>query len=149
MILIRKFKKEDARKVSNLIRKALLEVNSKDYPQSAIQYLYTEYSSKGLIDASKKRAIYLATENRKLLGTVGIENNRVFNLFVNPNFHGIGIGARLMGYVEKIVKDKGYDFVELPSSITAEKFYKKLGYKEIERKRDKNVGEIIIMRKEL
>ncbi|MBU4246214.1 MAG: GNAT family N-acetyltransferase [Nanoarchaeota archaeon] len=147
--MIRKFKKEDARKVSNLIRKALVEVNSKDYPPSAIQYLCDEYSPKRLIDASKKRAIFVAAENAKIFGIVGIENNHVFNLFVNPTFHGIGIGTRLMAHAEKIVKNRGYSFVELPSSITADKFYKKLGYKEIEKKRDKNIGEIIILRKEI
>lgn len=42
---IRKFQREDAQRVSRLIRKALLEVNSMDYPKKVIDFMSVKLSS--------------------------------------------------------------------------------------------------------
>ena len=41
---IRRFRKEDARKVSYLIRRALVATNSRDYPESVIRHLCTTFT---------------------------------------------------------------------------------------------------------
>jgi GNAT superfamily N-acetyltransferase len=144
---IRRFREEDARKVSYLIRKCLREVNSKDYPEETIQFLSDNYSPKKLIETSKKRKIYVAVDGDTILGTAGIDENVILGVFVNPKFHGRGIGRKLMARAEEHAKSNGYKQVILPSSLTAVDSYRKIGYRKIREKFDQNAGKVIIMKK--
>jgi len=144
---IRKFRREDARKVSNLVRKCLWEVNSKDYSKKVIDFMVSHFSPKSIIDNSKKRKIFVAVEKDKIIGTASIHDNVILTVFVNPKIHGKGIGKKLMKKVENEAKKNGFKSVKLPSSITAIDFYKKLGYQKVKEKYEKNFGKTIIMKK--
>ena len=132
-----------------MIRKNLLEVNSKDYPKSAIQFLIKIHSPKQLIEKSKEKNIYVLVEKDKIIGTVSLKGDWVLTVFVNPDVHGRGLGRKLMEYIENVAKKRKITKLTLPSSITAEKFYKKLGYKKIERKKHKECGVVILMTKRI
>jgi N-acetylglutamate synthase-like GNAT family acetyltransferase len=144
---IRKFKKEDARKVSDLIRKCLREVNSKDYSKKVIDFMISHFSPKTIIANSEKRKIFVAVEKEKIIGTASIHDDVILTVFVNPKIHGKGIGRKLMMKVENEAKKNGFKSVKLPSSITAIDFYKKLGYKKVKEKFEENFGKTIIMKK--
>jgi len=146
---IRKFRKQDARKVSNLIRKTLTEVNIKDSPRFAVEELYREYAPKELIKLTKEREIYLVIEKDKIIATGGLEDNYICTVFVHPNHRGKGIGKIIMSYLEKKIKNKGYSYSELNSGPTALTFYKRLGYKKIKEKFVKGKKTSISMRKRL
>jgi GNAT superfamily N-acetyltransferase len=146
---IRKFQDKDARKLSYLIRRALNEVNIKDYPKSIIVRLSNHNAPSKLIEISRLKDIYVVVDDDRILGTAGLENSNVFSVFVNPTYHGKGIGQRLMAHVERVAKKRGIDRLRLTSSLTAVGFYKKLGYKKIKEVSDKSVGHQIIMEKKL
>ena len=148
-IRIRKFKREDARKVSYLIRKTLIEVNIKDYPQNVIQFMYENYSPRRIIEKSSNRLMYVAVEDERILGTVSLKDNLILALFVNPKFHGRGIGTKLMNHIESVARKRGYKIVSLPSSVTAYEFYKKLGYKKVRDEYSPQYGQAVIMEKSL
>jgi len=144
---IRKFRKEDARNVSDLIRKCLREVNSKDYSKKVIDFMTSHFSHKTIIANSEKRQIFVAVEKEKIIGTASIHDDVILTVFVNPKIQGEGIGKKLMAKVENEAKKNGFKSVKLPSSITAIDFYKKLGYKKVKEKYEENFGKTIIMRK--
>jgi GNAT superfamily N-acetyltransferase len=149
---IRKFQNKDARKLSYLIRRALNEVNIKDYPKRVIVYLSKQNTPSKLIEKSKRRDIYVIVDGDRILGTASLENNNIFSVFVNPTYHGKGIGQRLVGYIERVAKKRGIDRLELPSSLTAVGFYEKLGYKKVKKvfiKVKSTKGYEIIMEKKL
>ncbi|MBL7148144.1 MAG: GNAT family N-acetyltransferase [Nanoarchaeota archaeon] len=146
---VRKFRKEDARKLYFLIRKNLLEVNIKDYPKKIIQNLVEEHKPKKLIKQSRKRDMYVLTHNNLVLGTASIENDGIFTVFVHLEYHGKGIGKRVMNYVENIMRKRAIKKVKVPSSITALGFYKKFGYRKVKKVNDKKFGKYIIMCKKL
>lgn len=146
---IRKFQNKDARKLSHLIQRALNEVNIKDYPKSVIVHLSKYHAPSKLIERSKRRDIYVIVGGDRILGTASLEDNNVFSVFVDPTYHGKGIGQRLMGYVERVAKKRGIYQLRLPSSLTAVGFYEKLGYKKIKEVFNKSAGYNIIMEKKL
>jgi len=146
---IRKFRKEDARKVSFLIRRCLREVNSKDYPKSTIRFLESHNSSNKLVENSKEKQMYVAAEGDNILGTASLKDDLILTVYVNPKFHGRGIGRKLMEKVESLAKKKGFKSVILPSSLTAVDFYRKVGYRKIKEKVEDNIGKVIIMKKPL
>jgi len=146
---IRNFKKEDAGKVSNLIRKCLLEVNSKDYPKSVIEFMHNHFTPATLVQYSKERNVFVAVENEKILGTASLKEDDISTVFVNPNIHGKGIGSKLMDKVEDLAKRNGYKTVKLSSSLTSFEFYKRRGYKKVKMLHSENFGDTIEMKKKL
>lgn len=146
---VRKFKKEDARKVSNLIRKCLSEVNSKNYSKKVIEFMCNHFTPTKLIQNSKERNVFVAVENKKILGTASLTDDVILTVFVNPNFHGKGIGSKLMDTVEDLAKKNGYKTVKLPSSLTSFEFYKRRGYKKVKMLHSEEYGDTIEMKKRL
>ena len=126
--------------VSELIRKTLIEVNSKFYPKSVIEYLCNEFSPKFLIQLSKEREFFLAVEKSKIIGTITIINDYLGTLFVNPDYHGKGIGTKLMEKIENLAKERKIQKLKLKSSINAVDFYEKLGYKKGEQSQSEEYG---------
>ena len=146
---IRGFQYEDAQKVSYLIRKALTDVNSRDYPQDVIQFMVESYSPRRIIEKSSNRLTYVAVDYDQILGTVSLEDNIISALFVNPRFHRRGIGTKLMMHVESVTRKRGHRSVRLGSSITAYEFYKKRGYIAIGEEYSEKLGKFIMMEKDL
>jgi len=146
---IRRFRADDADIVSHIIRRCLLEVNIKDYPKEVIESMYDHFSPKNLVEISERRHMYVFVQDNEIRGTGNLRDNNVRSVFVNPDFHNLGIGRELMKHLEKSVKRSGYRTIELFSSVTAFEFYKKLGYKRIRTVQDKDTGKSILMRKML
>jgi len=128
-INIRKAISKDAEEISRLIRKNLIEVNAKDYTKSIIKRLYKEYDIKWILKIIKESDVMVAISKNKIIGTGRFQNGFIYDVYVNPDLHGKGIGKKIMEILEDLaVKDK-YQRVKLPASKTAIKFYEKLGYK--------------------
>ena len=146
---VRKFRASDANRVAQIIRRCLFEVNIKDYPKRVIDSMCDHFSPQNLIELAKRRDVYVLVHEDKILGTGNLRENNVRSVFVDPDFHRIGVGKRLMKHLENLLKKKGYKTVELFSSVTALEFYKTLGYKAIGTYQDKDTGKSILMRKML
>lgn len=145
---IRRFRADDADNVSHIIR-CLLEVNIKDYPREVIESMHDYFSPRNLVKISTRRRMYVFVQDNEIQGAGSLKDNNVRSVFVNPDFHNLGIGRELMKHLEKLVKRSGYRTIELFSSVTAFEFYRKLGYKKIRTVQDKNTGKNIVMRKRL
>ncbi len=149
MIKIRKFQEEDAEQASNLIKRALIEVNSRDYSQKVINNLCNLFSPQNLIQMAISHNILVAVKDDTVFGTVRLKQNAIFTMFVDPDYHHQGIGAKLMEAVESLAKSKGYDEVKLAASLTAIKFYEKLEYTNTQETYEDEYGLTYIMKKNL
>ena len=79
---IRRFKSKDAEEVSYLISRTLREINAKDYPLRIIENVERNYSPSKLIEKSKYRDVFVAEESGEILGTISIEGDVVFSVFI-------------------------------------------------------------------
>ncbi|TXT62733.1 MAG: GNAT family acetyltransferase [Promethearchaeota archaeon] len=143
------FRSENARDVSNLIRKTLSESNRKYYPKSVIKFLSDEYSSEHIKNLSKKIDFFIALDGKKIVGVVGLEKNYISSVFVLPKFQKKGVGKDLMKHVEKKAQTCGHKKVNLNSSINALDFYKKIGYELGNKVEEENYGITYEMSKRL
>ncbi|MDD4271263.1 MAG: GNAT family N-acetyltransferase [Patescibacteria group bacterium] len=152
MIKIRKFKKGDERKLSYLSRKCIVLINSKDITKKQTVILYKHFTPGQFIKDSKRFNIYVAELNGKVVGTATLDltlnDNWGRAVFVNPNYHGKGIGRELMNRLESDAKKWGFRSVSLKASPFAVNFYKKLGYKKI-KEIVGDVGSMTLMKKQL
>ena len=130
---IRGFKSNDAKILSSIIRKCLVTINNKNYSKKVISRMYNKFSPQNIVKLSRTRRIYVAVEKLKLIGTASLEKNRILSVFVEPDLHKQGIGRKLVKHLEITAIKEGYNKIEIPSNITAVKFYEKLGYKKIKK----------------
>lgn len=126
---IRKAKPEDARKISILRRKTLRKINSNKYPLKIIDILIRKNSGKEVKEKMRKSDLFCAIENEKIIGTIDLEDNKIGGLYIHPDFIGKGIGNGLLEYIENHARKKGIKKLMLYSTLNAENFYRKQGYK--------------------
>jgi len=157
LLQFREFQNEDAEAVSNLIRRNLLEVNSKDYSQKEIERLHRSFSPKKVISLSNKRDMIVAEEKGEIFGTASLGNYgtddepewTLYTVFVLPEYHNRGIGKNLVKEVEKMAVEKGGVELTVPASITAHDFYINLGYYYADGVKQPNQEGLYLMRKKL
>ena len=134
---IEQFRDCQAEAVSNLIRRNLLEVNSRDYAEDVINSLAAYFSPATLLKNSRSQTIFVATQDGEVVGTASLDN---FGTAASPDYYAVavfvlpesqrqGIGLRLMEAVELKAKELGAEKLTLRASITAKAFYRKLGYR--------------------
>jgi GNAT superfamily N-acetyltransferase len=146
---IRAFEPSDAQQVAALIQKALREVNSADYPAEVITWLCDHFSPEMLCELMARRDVLVAVVDGVAVGTASIEEDVAYTVFVDPRYHGRGIGTRLMQEIEGLATALGYCAIRVPASVSAVGFYTKLGYREIERIETEHAGLNVIVEKRL
>ena len=145
-IYIRKARQEDAAEISSVIISAIKETNAKDYPKSVIEKLPESFSPDRIKDRMSTREMYVSIKDGRVVGTASLDANTIRSVFVMPELQGIGIGLAIMEQLEALASEKTITTLTVPSSITAEGFYKKLGYNKV-REEYEGAEKIIIMSK--
>ena len=132
---IRRFTENDAEKVSAMVIQTLKKTNSKDYSEEAINALEKQMQPSHILERAAWTHFYVAEENDTIIGCGAIGSywgseteSSLFTIFVLPKYQGKGIGRKI---IENLEQDE-YFFrakrIEVPASITAVNFYRKLGY---------------------
>jgi GNAT superfamily N-acetyltransferase len=147
VLAVRPFRPDDAPRMAEIVQRCLREVNSRDYPAHIIERMCAYFTAERFVELSSSRDIY-AAEDARVLGTVSREGNKVYTLFVDPDSAGLGTGRRLLEHVESLAGRDGYDYMETGASITAHRFYRRLGYAEV-RESETEFGFNYILRKPL
>jgi N-acetylglutamate synthase-like GNAT family acetyltransferase len=145
---IRLAREGDAEEVSHVILWALRETNAKDYIRDFIERVELNFSPSVVRDLMGIRRVFIAEVGHRIVGTASLDRTVVRTVFVAPDSQGLGVGRLLMGEVERAAREMGVKVLEVPSTITAEPFYAKLGFKAV---RDSYYGEerTIIMERPL
>jgi GNAT superfamily N-acetyltransferase len=133
---IRKFKKTDAVEVSKLIIRNLLEINSQDYPLKSMESLAHHYEPEKIYNLAINRKLFVALNNETIIGTASLANFGTdekpsyfaSNVFVLPERHHQGIGKKLMQKIERTALANSCTKLSVPSGLTAEGFYLRMGY---------------------
>ena len=132
---IRRFTENDAEKVSTLIIRTEKITNSKDYSEEWINALEKRAQPSDVLERAGWTHFYIVEDNDTIIGCGAIgpywgseTESSLFNIFVSPEYQGKGIGRKI---IENLEQDE-YFFrakrIEVPASITAVNFYRKLGY---------------------
>lgn len=132
---IRRFQVNDADEVSELIIRTLRTTNIKDYSEEYIENDVKMFTQDGVIERAGWTHFYVISENESIVGCGAIgpywgkeDESSLFNIFVLPEYQGKGIGRKI---IETLEKDEFFlraKRIEIPASITACEFYKKMGY---------------------
>jgi N-acetylglutamate synthase-like GNAT family acetyltransferase len=130
-LTIRTASEADAAALSEVIRRALREVNARDYEPAVIDAVTANFSREKLLEAVKSRPVFVAALDGEIVGTGSLDGNLVRSMFVRPDHARRGIGATLMHKIEVLAIAQGIERLVLQSSITAEGFYRRHGFEAV------------------
>ena len=132
---IRLFQKEDAEEVAHVIAETLKTSNSKDYSIEYINDAITSHSADILIERANEWHMYVACDTKRIVGCGAIAGywgstteSILLTIFVLPEYQGKGLGRKIISTLEQDEYFLRAKRIEIPASITALEFYRKMGY---------------------
>ena len=132
---VRRFQNSDAEEVSRLIIKTLRTTYIKDYSAEYIENDVKNFSPDGVIKRASWTHFYVVCDKETIVGCGAIgsywgkeDESSLFNIFVLPEYQGKGVGRTIIETLESDEYFLRVKRVEIPASITACEFYKKMGY---------------------
>ena len=134
-MIIRRFTEDDAEKVSAMIIQTLKTTNSKDYSEESIKALEKQMQPSHILERASWTHFYVVEDNDTIIGCGAIgpywgseTESSLFTIFVLPEYQGMGIGRKIIETLEQDEYFLRAKRIEIPASITAVNFYRKLGY---------------------
>lgn len=131
----RPFRTEDAAEVSALIIRTLRETNIRDYSAEYIEKDVMMFSPERVIERAGWTHFYVICDKNAIVGCGAIgpywgkeDESSLFNIFVLPEHQGNGVGRLIIHTLERDEYFLRAKRIEIPASITACKFYLKMGY---------------------
>ncbi|MBI6633839.1 GNAT family acetyltransferase [Pseudomonas paralactis] len=118
----------DAQGISQVILAALHSSNARNYPADVIARVATHFTPDAVLELLNRRIVLVAIQDELIVATAALDANVVRSVFVNPELQGQGIGRLLMIEIELRAREAGVTVLSVPSSLTAEPFYSKLGF---------------------
>jgi N-acetylglutamate synthase-like GNAT family acetyltransferase len=128
---VRPARTDDADEISRVIVRALRESNSKDYAPEIIARVERSFEPGAIRTLIDSRTMFTAEIERRIVGTASLDQAVVRTVFVAPDVQRLGVGRSLMAAVMAAARERGIDVLSVPSSVTAEGFYARLGFKAV------------------
>lgn len=132
---IRRFEEKDAQAVSALIAKTLRTTNIKDYSSEFIENEVKILTPEYIAWRASWTHFYVVCEGNEIIGCGAIgpywgskTESSLFTIFVLPAYQGKGIGRKIVKTLEQDEFACRASRIEIPASITACEFYRKMGY---------------------
>ena len=132
---IRRLREEDAAEVSALIAETLRTTNIKDYSAEYIENDIKVLQPQNILERASWAHFYVFCEDGKMVGCGAIgpfwgktDESSLFTVFVLPEYQGRGIGRKIIQTLEADEYFLRAKRIEIPASITATPFYRKMGY---------------------
>ncbi len=134
-MVISRFKEEQAKEVSDLIRTTIRISNTKDYPLELMEQLIESETPEHVIERASWTHFYVAQDEGRIVGCGAIgpywgkeDESSLFTIFVLPEYQGKGVGRSIIETLENDIFFLRAKRIEIPASITGVPFYLKMGY---------------------
>ena len=128
-------KEEDLKELSIMIQKTCKISFNNFYPKDWIDYTISRQTVERLRVKAKNLHFYVAKEVNKIVacGAIGdyygkLDESCMFSFFVDPEFQGKGYGRKIIQTLENDEYFLRAKRIEIPASIVALPFYRKMGY---------------------
>lgn len=149
-IKVRPARRADADAISRVVLAALRTSNARDYPVSVIERVQLSFSPSAIERLMQQRRMFVAVAvaGEVVVGTASLEGQVVRSVFVDPDWHRRGVGRLLMAKLERVALETHIGLLIVPSSLTAQEFYKALGFRLV-REHQEGEERTLIMERQL
>lgn len=132
---VRRFADSDAEAVRDIIHRGLREIDSKDYPAERIEEYCRYFTVEKIREQAQAAHTYVAVSGEQVLGTGTIapywgskSESILLTIYVLPEKIGRGVGTAIVRTLEADEFFARAKRIEIPASVTAVGFYRKMGY---------------------
>lgn len=140
-ITITRLKPAKIPSISKVVRSTIRDSWQNIFSQDILDEFYEQYSPINLKKDLANGAEYFGALNEGKLIAVGcLRNDHLPILFVDHNFQRKGIGTELYLAIENAAKKKNLDNFVLEAVPEVDSFYKRFGFKEVEKVRKEKAG---------
>ncbi len=130
-----RIKDNEYEEVSKLIEKTARICFTDYYPQSEIDAVCSSLDAEGVRKRASWTHFYVLKEENKIVGCGAIgpywdseTESSLFTIFVDPDYQGKGYGRKIIETLEQDEYFLRAKRIEIPASMYAIPFYKKMGY---------------------
>jgi GNAT superfamily N-acetyltransferase len=129
MLSVRKAKREDAQAAWDIRKAAILHQCAGHYPMDDLKIWTAGALSQPFIDAVEKH-FYVAIYDDQVVGTgmINLETGKIDAIFVHPGHMKMGVGRKVVEYLELLARDEGLKELHLESTLNAAPFYRTCGF---------------------
>jgi len=134
-IRIRRFQREDAEETAEVVARTLRVSNGADYPPEYIERTVRSHSAAVMAERGEQGHFYVVCDGERIVGCGGIAGywgseteSILLTIFILPEYQGRGLGRQLIGTLERDEYFLRAERVEVPASVTACGFYRRMGY---------------------
>ena len=135
---IRKAKIEDAKGIVETHYDAIHNTAKMDYDQKALDAWHEGVTQSRIeqmkqILVNEKEEIFVCDDNGKIVGFSSIKHdtNELRAVYVRTSYGNKSVGSKLIQALEERASELNLSHIQLHSSITAQRFYMKHGYKSL------------------
>ena len=136
-MIIRLITEKDYKNVADMIARSVSNsAFTKFYPQQSIDYIKKSLDADGVKKRASWTHFYVIEKDNEIIacGAIGPywdskTESSLFNIFVDENYQGQGFGRKIIETLEKDEYFKRAKRIEVPASMSAIPFYRKMGYK--------------------
>ncbi len=133
---IRLIKEDEYKQVADMIARSVSNsAFTKFYPQCSIEYIKESLDEAGVQKRASWTHFYIIKECDKIIacGAIGPywgseTESSLFTIFVDPEYQGMGYGRKIIETLEKDEYFLRANRIEIPASMSAIPFYRKMGY---------------------
>lgn len=127
---IREAEVKDSEEITKLHKRTVKEINGRDYQEETIKEWIENITKENTEKEIEQTNFYIAEEQGRIIGFVNFNEERtIYQIYVSPDHLDKGIGTKLLEKAEKEAREKGIKKIKGNSTLTAQKFFQKKGYK--------------------
>jgi len=151
---IKKAVLEDIPEIMLIHKKCVLQINAQVYPNNIIQEWVAGINIKNIREQFKNSQWFVIKVKEEMIGffQFSFKEKTLYQINILPGYQKKNYGRLVYNFIEKKFLDNNIKEIYLNSTLNALDFYKKLGFKELERinfKLRKTSVEMVKMKKNL
>lgn len=125
-MIVRPFKKSDARDCTDVITACVTSMKHLDGP--ARFYMLSKNDPADFFNEIKEDYALVAELHGQVVGVGALHENEIHRVYVSPDYQGNGIGETLILELEAEAEARGITRLQLQTPVASTDFYEHLGY---------------------
>jgi GNAT superfamily N-acetyltransferase len=127
-VKLRPFLQGDLNAVRDVIFSTIDTCYSGFYPPRAIEYFKQYHCDENILSRANDGCTIVAESKGRMIATGTLIENHICAVFVMRQAQGLGVGRRIMEYLEERARSTGVREITLDVSLPSRQFYERLGY---------------------
>ncbi|WP_119461684.1 GNAT family N-acetyltransferase [Rhodospirillaceae bacterium SYSU D60014] len=144
-IKVRAVHPDDATAILRVHEQSIRELGPTGYAPEEVESWAAGLRAEGYVEEmASGETLLVAEAESRIVGFGGLKSEEINTLYVAPEMARRGVGSALLQSLESIARDRGRRRLRLTATLIGEPFYRRHGYRELDRRKHPTRGGILI-----